>query len=405
MDWFQRWPKEALIAVADHFLSQFDIVCSEEVKRQVIQTMGIVHDGVAENCVEYFQRYRRTAHVTPKSYLSFLSGYKNIYSQKRQEIGSLAERMDTGLSKLIEAAESVAILAEELKVKEKELAVASKEAEVVLKEVTTKAQAAEKVKNQVQKVKDKAQAIVDSIEADKVIAEGKLEAARPALEEAEAALNTIKPADIATVKKLGKPPHLIMRIMDQVLILFQRPLNRVEPDPEKPCAKPSWNRSLQLMAGNLLQALLTFPKDTINDETVELMEPVLVMEDFNLEAAKKSCGNVAGLLSWAKAMYTFFFINKEVLPLKANLAVQEARLQAAMADLNTAQAQLDEKQRELDVVQAKYDEAMRHKQTLIDDANKCRRKMEAASALINGLGGERERWTEQSKEYKAQIGR
>ena len=76
-----------------------------------------------------------------------------------------------------------------------------------------------------------------------------------------------------------------------------------------------------------------------------------------------------------------------------------------MADLNTAQAQLDEKQRELDVVQAKYDEAMRHKQTLIDDANKCRRKMEAASALINGLGGERERWTEQSKEYKAQIGR
>ena len=42
---------------------------------------------------------------------------------------------------------------------------------------------------------------------------------------------------------------------------------------------------------------------------------------------------------------------------------------------------------------------------LIDDADKCRRKMDAASALINGLAGERERWTEQSKEYKAQIGR
>ena len=57
MDWFQRWPKDALIAVADHFLSTFDIVCSDEVKKQVIQTMGIVHDGVAESCIDYFQRW------------------------------------------------------------------------------------------------------------------------------------------------------------------------------------------------------------------------------------------------------------------------------------------------------------------------------------------------------------
>lgn len=85
--------------------------------------------------------------------------------------------------------------------------------------------------------------------------------------------------------------------------------------------------------------------------------------------------------------------------------MQEAKHAAAMKDLNKAQEQLDEKQRELDLVQAEYDKAMREKQALMDDADRCRRKMEAASALISGLGEERERWTEQSKEFKAQISR
>ena len=154
-----------------------------------------------------------------------------------------------------------------------------------------------------------------------------------------------------------------------------------------------------------MQALQSFPKDTINEETVELLSPYLQMDDYNIETAKKVCGNVAGLLSWTKAMALFYGINKEVLPLKANLVVQEGRLKVAMGNLREAQAQLDEKQKELDEVQAQYDAAMREKQMLLDDAESCRKKMQAATALIDGLAGEKARWTQQSKEFEQQIGR
>ncbi|XP_078119766.1 dynein axonemal heavy chain 8-like [Sander vitreus] len=406
MDWFTPWPSDALVAVSNCFLSEFLIVCSADVKASVVTTMGTYHDKVSVACDSYFERFRRRTHVTPKSYLSFVNGYKTLYTEKYNYINTLAERMNVGLNKLVEASKSVAQLSKVLEVKEKELAIASVKADKVVAEVTVSAEAATIVKNEVQVVKDRAQKIVDGIEKEKAFAMEKLEAAKPALEEAKAALNTIKPADIATVRKLAKPPHLIMRIMDACLLLFQRKLDTVSIDPERHCLKPSWSEALKLIsATGFLTNLQQFQKDKINGETVELLQPYFEMDDYTMENAKKVCGNVAGLLGWTRAMSTFFGINKEVLPLKANLAIQANRLRVANNELSGAEAQLAEKQAEFDKVKAKCDAAMKEKQDLLADAKMCRDKMQAASTLIDGLSGEKIRWIEQSKEFKSQINR
>ena len=318
MDWFMAWPKDALVGVADHILGSFEIACSPDVKQAVVTTMGIVQDGVGNACEDYFGQYRRRTYVTPASYLSFLNSYRTLYRAKKDAIDVLANQMTTGLTKLIEAGSSVATLSKELAIKEVDLAVANKETAAVLVTVTASAAAAEIIKAEVQVVKDRAQGIVDAIDKDKIVAEGKLAAAVPALKAAEAALATILPAHIATVKKLGKPPHLIKRIMDVVLILFARPLDQVRmDDDEKLCPNPTWIGALKMMNGPLLSDLMSFNKDTINEEMVEFCAVYVDMEDYTFAAAKKACGDVAGLTSWTEAMCTFFWSKRLGMPRNA----------------------------------------------------------------------------------------
>jgi dynein heavy chain, axonemal len=123
IDWFQPWPKEALVAVAQHFLHDFNIDCTTAVKNELVVVLGSIQSIVAEISVEYFQRFRRATHVTPKSYLNFIAGYKKIYQQKQKELGDSAEKMDTGLEKLKEASASVEVMKLELAVMEEELAI------------------------------------------------------------------------------------------------------------------------------------------------------------------------------------------------------------------------------------------------------------------------------------------
>ncbi|XP_014253708.1 dynein heavy chain 8, axonemal isoform X2 [Cimex lectularius] len=407
MDWFSRWPRDALVAVSQHFLGNFPIITTPATKQALIELMGQVQDQVADACIDYYDRFRRKSYVTPKSFLAFLVAYKEIYSKRHAHIEKLTLQMSNGLLKLAEAAEGVALLKKELEENEREIAEANAAAELILLEVTEAAKQAAKVQAEVRLKMERANELVKQIAKDKIEAERRLLKAKPALDAAAAALLTIKQADIATVRKLGSPPYLITVIMDAVCILFNKKINYpLKINPDKGFIVPNWGEAFKVMAEvKFLDNLLTFPKDNLTGETIDLLIPHYRYPNFNFEMAKQACGNVAGLLKWVVAMGQFYNINKDVLPLKANLKMLEGRLDRAKAELAKAEALLAEKERELRAVQELAAAALKTKRDLQAKADRCKKKMQAATDLISGLAGEQIRWTQQLILFKQEIER
>lgn len=121
---------------------------------------------------------------------------------------------------------------------------------------------------------------------------------------------TIKPADIATVRKLAKPPHLIMRIMDCCLLLFQKRVDLVTVDPERRCVKPSWGEAMKVIND------LAFTKDTaathklfIKSEITHLYPEftgrVFKCESQELNETNKSCNLlIIYLLKYVVVVFT-----------------------------------------------------------------------------------------------------
>lgn len=57
IDWFSKWPKDALVEVSFHFLGEFDIVCTPDIKEELVMIMADIQDGVSVFCESYYNKY------------------------------------------------------------------------------------------------------------------------------------------------------------------------------------------------------------------------------------------------------------------------------------------------------------------------------------------------------------
>eukprot|EP00918_Siedleckia_nematoides_P098482 GHVU01215515.1.p1 GENE.GHVU01215515.1~~GHVU01215515.1.p1 ORF type:complete len:1046 (-),score=222.14 GHVU01215515.1:1519-4500(-) len=140
-------------------------------------------------------------------------------------------------------------------------------------------------------------------------------------------------------------------------------------------------------------------KDNVNDETCELLEPYLTLDNFNPAVAKKASNAAEGLCKWVGAMKMYHEAAKIVKPKLDLLNVQTKRLEVAMGELAEAEAELKKAEEALNEINASFEAAMTVKNTIEQRAMATKRRMDKANKLINGLAGEKQRWTEDSNTF------
>jgi len=361
IDWFLPWPEDALVAVSSKLLGAFKMDAKSDTRAALQRHMGKCHDLVTEVCDIYFQRMRRHVYVTPKSYLSFIDLYKDVYTKKYNGIDVEESNIVKGLDKLTEAAEGVEVLKGELKREEVTLKAASEEVEKVLKVLEVESRKAKIKSDEVAETQSACVAQKNQILGEKEAADKELAKAMPFLEKAIGAADSIKPGDINELKGMRNAVDTTRLIMDTIHILFMRPLDSVKPrnlnilKQDIPFVNDSFDNCTKLTLGNanFLKDLLEFSaneKDNINEETIELLEPYLTLvapdgrEVYNGAVAKKSSSALEGLCTWAAAMSDYHKASKIVKPKLLLLQVKQAELSEAEEKLAIAEGELAEVQ-------------------------------------------------------------
>eukprot|EP00937_MAST-01D_sp_MAST-1D-sp2_P001104 g1104.t1 len=422
IDWFQPWPEDALHAVGQKFLSHIEDLGSDTVRSAIEDFMPFAFASVGAAAAEIGEVERRHVHTTPKSYLEMVTLYFTLLLQQRKDCNRAIDRLQSGLEKIESAGRVVAEIEAKLKIDvadaEKKKSAAEGIAETVAKE---------KAQVEVENVKaEKEQVEVTKIQKDVDIqqrqAKKELDAANPAVEEAMAALDTIKENEVKDVARLGTPPGQVGKICEAVMTLLcgvKKEIPTKKSRKDLVCKDKTWGAIKKFLLNDVKSLIEDYLKrfaDLIEQGKVPERNFVEVRayldgEDdvrgvgmtkyFKPEIIAPQSSSAAGLCMWCIAITKYYDIVITVAPLRKALAEAEEQLADANARLATVNAQVKELNDRLAVLVGQFEEAETTKQNAIDIVDRGMKKQDLAQRLTAALSSEKVRWAENVTELNA----
>ncbi|OXU22263.1 hypothetical protein TSAR_003308 [Trichomalopsis sarcophagae] len=394
IDWFQVWPEDALEQVALRSTTSIDV--DEDVKVNAVVACKYFHTCAKEISERFYETVGRKTYVTSAAFLDLIRAFGELMKEKQEEVTLARDRYIGGLDKLEFAAQEVTKMKATLTSLQPQLEKSAKLTAETMKKIESENISVEKATKIVKKEEDAANKQAEVAGALKAECEADLAEALPVLEEAIAALNTLKPADITMVKSMKNPPEGVKLVMAAVCVMMNVPPDRINDPTTGRKILDYWGPSKRILSDmKFLDYLRDYDKDNI---PVNIMQTIkkIYLTDKNFEPSKvaKASQAAEGLCKWVRAMVLYDRVIKIVAPKKAKLAEAELSYEETMNFLKEKREMLAELNERLAALNEQLAETLERKIDLESQVTLCRNKLIRAEKLISGLGGEKSRWTQ-----------
>ncbi|XP_063845652.1 dynein axonemal heavy chain 7-like isoform X5 [Scylla paramamosain] len=403
IDWFQAWPEDALEAVALRLLQGVEL--PEETLKGCVSLCQYFHTSTQELSDRFLKHLRRYNYVTPTSYLQLLHTYMVILERRRGEVKKLECRYTTGLARLEEAETSVLAMQQELLNLQPILLTKTREVEEKMAVVEKRRQEVAEVERVVRQDEEVANEAAEAANGIRKECEAELNLALPLLEEATAALNTIKQDDIVFIKAMKNPPAGVKLVMEAVCVLLGEKPDRV-PDPQGTgkMVEEYWSVSKRLLGDiKFKENLLNFDKENISQKAIQtIRSKYRDNQEFKPEKIMVASKAAESLCKWVLAMERYEEVDRKVAPKREALQRADQQYQGLMGELRKKQEALRGVQEELAGLQAELDTVKKEKLELEQTVELCSIKKDRAEQLLAALGGEKSRWTDNAH-HLAQV--
>lgn len=395
VDWFHAWPQNALESVSKRFLSEVDVV-PEKILESISVFMAYVHETVNEMSQVYYQNEKRHNYTTPKSFLELISLFTKLLVQKNVEFKDRVERLENGLIKLSQCAHQAEFLKSDLAVQEVGLKIKNEAADVLILTVNAENVRVQRSKTEATDKQRKVNFMKEAITIEKKANEEELRRAKPELDKAAEALNTLNRNNLTELKSFGSPPDIVVKVCAAVLVLFSKtklPKDR------------SWKQCKLMMnkVDEFLASLINFDKDNIPTEVIKEINVYKEDPEFDGERIKARSFAAAGLCKWVIGIVGYNEVYLNVEPKIRAVRESENALAEAQAEVDALEAKVDALERALQEIKAKQDEAEAEKKRCQDAADKTEQQIDLAYRLVNGLHSENIRWRDLIYSFESKL--